>query len=265
MPEKNTVTIKVSQIKENPLNMRSMDLDQIRILAYDIDTYGLMQPLAVYEDDDGRYTLLSGHRRLAALKQLGVKEVPCKVFPKPADEFEEQEILTSANISRRKPSELVDELKRAEQAWNTMFKENRDRHVERLKAQFIKEHQSVPKYIEDPDLYVHNNFRPKFEYIRSLTGFDLSNSTIKEQLKKAVPEEAGPNMDGISEAEDEEDAKSEKKEKKEKEITLKDIAKAASTLRGMIMGFVVDDMMVREELNILDENLNDLLMLILDD
>lgn len=265
MPEKNTITIELSDIKENPLNLRSMEPDQIAVLANNIADNGLLQPLAVYRDEDGMYMLISGHRRLAAMKLCGMKEAPCKIIEKPADEFEEQELLTSANISRKKVDEVIGELNKADQTWRTMPPERKLQITETLKSRFLTEHQSNPKFIENPDTFVSNNFRPALEYIRSITGYDYSNTTIKNALKKAVDDEERSLYDGVSEYEEDEEEASETKEKKEKVITIKDIAKASSSLRGMIMGFTIDDPLVMDQLHIVEDDINDLLNLIVED
>lgn len=265
MREENTITVDISDIKENPLNLRSMEPDQIAILANNIKDNGLLQPLAVYKDEDGMYMLISGHRRLAAMKLCGMTEAPCKVIDRPDDEFAEQELLTSANISRKKVDEVIDELNKADQTWRTMPPERKLAITGTLKERFLTEHQSNPKFIENPDTFVANNFRPALEYIRSITGYDYSNTTIKNALKKAVDDEEKSLFDGVSDYEEEDGEAPEAKEKKEKVITIKDIAKTSSSLRGMIMGFSMDDPLVMDQLHIVEDDINDLLNLIVED
>ena len=55
-------------IDPNPTNFYSMD--GIPELADNIRMFGLMEPLIVKKTDSGRYMLISGHRRRAALRQL---------------------------------------------------------------------------------------------------------------------------------------------------------------------------------------------------
>ena len=45
--------------------------DSFKELVKDIYQYGLIQPLVVYRVDD-HYCLIAGHRRLEALKELGL-------------------------------------------------------------------------------------------------------------------------------------------------------------------------------------------------
>lgn len=60
--------IELHMIDPNPTNFYSMD--GIPELADNIRMFGLMEPLIVKKTDSGRYMLISGHRRRAALRQL---------------------------------------------------------------------------------------------------------------------------------------------------------------------------------------------------
>jgi hypothetical protein len=60
--------IELHLIDKNPTNFYS--IDGIDGLADSIRQFGLMEPLIVKKTDSGRYMLISGHRRRAALRQL---------------------------------------------------------------------------------------------------------------------------------------------------------------------------------------------------
>ncbi len=77
MDDKTIVNIAVDQIDPHPQNPRG-DLGDLTELADSIKAHGVMQNLTVLENN-GRYTALIGHRRLAAAKLAGLKEVPCTV------------------------------------------------------------------------------------------------------------------------------------------------------------------------------------------
>lgn len=68
-------------------------------LIESIREHGLLQPLVVTSDGDDRYTVLAGHRRLAALKALGATEVPCVVVD--ADEAKGLAVLVADNGQHR--------------------------------------------------------------------------------------------------------------------------------------------------------------------
>ena len=93
-----------------PNNDNFYEISDIEELAEDIERQGLMSILVVSADDSGKYTLISGHRRLAAIKQLiadGKRKsttVPCYI--KGAKSREETELdLIMLNATQRKYSD----------------------------------------------------------------------------------------------------------------------------------------------------------------
>lgn len=60
--------IDVENIEPNKANF--YEISEVEALAEDIERQGLMTALVVAEQDGGKYQLISGHRRLAAIKQL---------------------------------------------------------------------------------------------------------------------------------------------------------------------------------------------------
>ena len=75
-------TRRIEEIKVG--NRIRKDLGNIEPLAQSIADYGLLNPITI--EPDG--TLLSGQRRLAACKQLGLEVVPVCVV-EPANNFKE--------------------------------------------------------------------------------------------------------------------------------------------------------------------------------
>lgn len=75
--------IGIGQLDDDPNNFYS--LDGLEELAGNIELCGLQQPLRVREGQGGRYIIVSGHRRRAALRKLvdegqdQYREVPCIV------------------------------------------------------------------------------------------------------------------------------------------------------------------------------------------
>ncbi len=66
-------------IQANPYQPRSsMDAEQLRSLASSIHEHGVLQPLLVQQDND-RYRLIAGHRRLEAARLAGLDRVPVVV------------------------------------------------------------------------------------------------------------------------------------------------------------------------------------------
>lgn len=70
--------IDVTKLKEHPDNPRK-NIGDVTELAESIKARGILQNLTVVPAEDGMYTVIIGHRRLAAAKQAGLTEVPCAV------------------------------------------------------------------------------------------------------------------------------------------------------------------------------------------
>lgn len=90
--------ISVGDIVPNPANPR-LDVGDVSELAQSIKAQGIRQNLLVTPAGDGRYTLVIGHRRLAAAKQAGLDSVPCAVAA--LSEREQREIMLVENSQRR--------------------------------------------------------------------------------------------------------------------------------------------------------------------
>lgn len=185
--------IRLGDIVPNPLNKsRSMDFNQIEILKDSIQDIGLLHPLVVYKNDSGKYTLISGHRRFAALNNMaGInEEVPCMVIEKPEDETEEAEYMARANVHRSSPEEIKNEVKIVSDLWDSMDKERRKKWTKKFEEEFIAKNEGNPAYKEDPKAFKSNRFRPRIMYVRQISNLDLSNKTISSYLKSKL-EDAG--------------------------------------------------------------------------
>lgn len=71
--------IDVTKLKEHPDNPRK-NIGDVTELAESIKARGILQNLTVVPAENGMYTVIIGHRRLAAAKQAGLTEVPCAVI-----------------------------------------------------------------------------------------------------------------------------------------------------------------------------------------
>lgn len=76
------VLIPVHKIDPNPAQPRvQFGAEEIASLAESIRQNGLLQPLTVrFDKRTGRYTLISGERRLRAIKETGLSDAPCIVL-----------------------------------------------------------------------------------------------------------------------------------------------------------------------------------------
>ena len=77
--------IPVDKISPNPENPRLIfNQERLDALAESISQVGILVPLIVFQEDDGRYILLDGERRWQCAKRLNIKEVPANIIAKPS-------------------------------------------------------------------------------------------------------------------------------------------------------------------------------------
>jgi len=75
--ESGSGSIPVEKIVPNRFQPRnSFDPEAIAEMAASVEAQGLIQPVVVNERGDGKYEMISGERRLRAVKKLGWKEIP---------------------------------------------------------------------------------------------------------------------------------------------------------------------------------------------
>lgn len=190
--------LKVSEINPSEFNNfgRSLDEDDLEILADSIAEFGVKEPIRVYADrkDGYRYTIISGHRRYAAVRLINEKydgvtidAIPSIIVKeRPTDVITEKLDVAQSNLSRKKSKDLENEVKAAEELWQDICDlGKKEEYTEKLKKNFINRFKSNPNYVIDPDKYLRDNFRDKFEFIRYATGLDISHSTIKRVLAKS--------------------------------------------------------------------------------
>lgn len=142
--------IPIQLIDANWKNFYSVDFQE-QDLAESIEISGLLTPLGVVAKDGGRYKLISGHRRLRALKYLHDSRpdgrekyaaIPCVIYDSPMDADREELMLIHANAQRIKSGPEI--AKEAEKTLEilTRLKENgaelpgrmRDRVAEALQV-----------------------------------------------------------------------------------------------------------------------------------
>ena len=98
--------IEISQIDDfegHPFKVK--DDEEMEKLMESISTYGVLTPVIIREKDDGRYEMISGHRRKRACERLGLATVPAVV--KELSREEAIIAMTDSNIQRENilPSE----------------------------------------------------------------------------------------------------------------------------------------------------------------
>lgn len=77
------------------------DMGDVDQLALSLKKEGIIQPLAVRDNDDGTYTLLAGGRRMAAIAKAGITEIPVRTYPVDLSDLEMRSIELMENLARK--------------------------------------------------------------------------------------------------------------------------------------------------------------------
>ena len=119
--------VPISEIKENPVALRSVDKDneQYQSLVHDVGRRGLLKPVIVREkvdETDGEvyYELCDGLQRFSAAKDNGLVTIPVHVMSLNDAEVEETQIVANLCKVDTKPVEYSNQLKRMLQRNPTM-------------------------------------------------------------------------------------------------------------------------------------------------
>ncbi|MFA5954787.1 MAG: ParB/RepB/Spo0J family partition protein [Patescibacteria group bacterium] len=98
MSEMRSITL--ASIDANPWQPRQeFNAEELTGLAQSIKEHGILQPLVVTEEPNGRYQLIAGERRFRAAKQAGLSKV--FVIVRKADEQERLSLAIVENIQRK--------------------------------------------------------------------------------------------------------------------------------------------------------------------
>jgi site-specific DNA-methyltransferase (adenine-specific) len=76
------------------------EMGDIDTLAASLKKEGIIQPLAVADREDGKYTLLAGGRRFAACMQAEIREIPVRIYPTTISELQMRSIELMENVCR---------------------------------------------------------------------------------------------------------------------------------------------------------------------
>ena len=90
--------VAVDQIQEGPNTRTHMDAASLREFAANVKKVGVLEPVLLRKDEKGHWVLIAGHRRLAAAKIAGLKEIPARYLE--VDESQAAEIQTLENLHR---------------------------------------------------------------------------------------------------------------------------------------------------------------------
>jgi Predicted transcriptional regulators len=172
-------------------------MSELMELQESIKEKGLLNPPVVYPFGDGTYMLLSGHRRLTAIKPLinsGAipPEIKCLVVPEPTDEISEVETIFLANKNRPPltEAELRVCVNQLIDTWNMKPREERKGRMRDYIASYLNiSPRSLQKYINEYNgtsdtEEIENDKQEETKKIKKKTKNALSkNSSIAEQIE----------------------------------------------------------------------------------
>jgi len=108
LPGSGVEEIEISKIKTNPFQpRREFNEEAIKELAGSIKKYGLLQPVVLIKDSDGKYILVAGERRLRATKSLGEKQIKAIVVDYSKDELREYALIENIQREDLNPVEVA--------------------------------------------------------------------------------------------------------------------------------------------------------------
>lgn len=98
-PQGSVTDISIDSIALNPWQpRRTIDEVTLQELSESIQRFGVIQPIVVRPDEDGKYQLIAGERRLRASRLAGLKEIPAIV--RESQDQESLELALIENIQR---------------------------------------------------------------------------------------------------------------------------------------------------------------------
>ncbi len=100
LPDNRLGELEVGSIVPNPKQPRAnFDEEALAELAESIKTYGLIQPITVRKEQNGKYEIISGERRWRASQLAGLEKIPAYI--READDQNMHEMALVENIQRQ--------------------------------------------------------------------------------------------------------------------------------------------------------------------
>ena len=187
-------SIPLDQIEYNPVNTKIFNMDDIEHLAKTIKEEGYNDPILVFKNKNGRYEILSGHRRYEAMKLLGENTIPSNILPEIPSETKKDLILLSSNIANRKLAPL--DMARAIEFYKGIldrdpsFKGNKKAATAEyfgISQSNVQRYSVILKLIPELQEYCK---KPNFPYSSLSKAANLSKEEQKELLSKLIRLEA---------------------------------------------------------------------------
>ena len=141
-------------LPKNPRFFRDFRYDAMKKSIEESPEMLELRELIVYPYNDGRYLVVCGNLRLRACKELGYKELPCKILPPDTDVRKLREYATKDNVSfgENDMDVMTNEWDKAELAPEKKTDEFRERFDAITDDTAV--YPLVPKYDEKHELFI---------------------------------------------------------------------------------------------------------------
>ncbi len=172
----------IDNFKDHPFKV--LDNDELKTLEDSIKTNGLMEAVILRPKKDGRYEMISGHRRLLACKKLGLESIPSRVRNLTDDEA--IIYMVDSNLHREKllPSEKAYAYKMKLEAMKHQGTYLQDDETSRQLGDKLKSVDILSSKSEDSARQIHRYIRLTYLIPELLQMVD--NSELKENPSIAL-------------------------------------------------------------------------------
>ena len=256
------VNVRISDIYPNSTQPRLyFDEDKIIALCESIKKYGVLQPIVLREDEDGRYMIIAGERRYRASIMAKKEEIPAIIKNIPIKEV--MEIALVENLQRQNLNiieegkaykNLIEEYKSTQEEIAELVGKSRPYITNTMRLLNLSE--QVKKYIELDEISPGHG-KALLRISDEMKQVELAQRIIKENLSVRKTEEIVKEI-----VED----KKNKNKSKEKDIFIKDIEERLMNTLGTKVNISAGKKKGKIEIEYYtDEDLNDIIDRLLDE
>ena len=250
------VNVRISDIYPNSTQPRLyFDEDKIIALCESIKKYGVLQPIVLREDEDGRYMIIAGERRYRASIMAKKEEIPAIIKNIPIKEV--MEIALVENLQRQNLNiieegkaykNLIEEYKSTQEEIAELVGKSRPYITNTMRLLNLSE--QVKKYIELDEISPGHG-KALLRISDEMKQIELAQRIIKENLSVRKTEEIVKEI-----VED----KKNKNKSKEKDIFIKDIEERLMNTLGTKVNISAGKKKGKIEIEYYtDEDLNDII------
>lgn len=250
------VNVRISDIYPNSTQPRLyFDEDKIIALCESIKKYGVLQPIVLREDEDGRYMIIAGERRYRASIMAKKEEIPAIIKNIPIKEV--MEIALVENLQRQNLNiieegkaykNLIEEYKSTQEEIAELVGKSRPYITNTMRLLNLSE--QVKKYIELDEISPGHG-KALLRISDEMKQVELAQRIIKENLSVRKTEEIVKEI-----VED----KKNKNKSKEKDIFIKDIEERLMNTLGTKVNISAGKKKGKIEIEYYtDEDLNDII------